>query len=105
MLPDICLHADSIKCVLAKKCKPRLHRLRVAIFNLNEPAESNPFKIFLALFVNEVASRDRPAFDNAGEGDGAGNREIEIVGCTNGEIGKKLDVMNTVGPQLEVAHG
>ena len=105
MLPDICLHADSIECVFAKKCKPCLHRLRVAIFDLDESAESYPFKIFLALFVNEVASRDRPAFDNAGEGDGTGNRKIEIVGCANCEIGKKFDVLNTVGPQLEVAHG
>lgn len=104
MLPDICLHADSIKCVFAKKCKPYLHRLRIAIFNLNKSTESDPFEVFLTLFVNEVTSRDRPAFDNAGERNGAGNREIEIVGCADGEIGKKFNVVNTVGAQLKVAH-
>lgn len=105
MLPDICFHTDSVKCMLAKECKPCLHYLRMAVLDLDESAKGDPLKVLLALFVNEVASRDRPAFDDARKRDGSRDRKIEIVCGTNGEIGKELHVSDTVGSQLEVTHG
>lgn len=105
MLPDICLHTNSVECMLAKKCQPCLDRLRVAVLDLDESAKGDPLKVLLALFMNEVASRDGPAFDDARERDGTRDGEIEIVCGTNGKVGKELDVLNTVGSQLEVTHG
>lgn len=96
VLPDICFHTHSVKCMLAKKRQPCLHCLWMAVLDLDESAKSDPLKILLALFVNEVASRDGPAFDDARKGNRSGDREIEVVSGTNGEIGKKLDVLNAV---------
>lgn len=105
MLPDVRLHTDSIECVLAKKSKPCLYCLWVAILNLNESAQGDTLEILLALLVDKVASQEGPAFDDAREGNGARDGEVEVVGGTNGEIGKEFYIVDTVGTQLEVTDG
>lgn len=91
--------------MLAKKGQPCLDCLWVAVLDLDESAEGDPLKILLALLVNKVAPGDGPAFDNARERNGSGDGEVEIVRGANGKVGKELDVLNTVGSQLEVTHG
>lgn len=105
MLPDVRLHPNSIECMLAKKSQPCLYCLWVTVLDLDESAESDALKILLALFVNKVASRDGPAFDDARKGNGARDGEVEVVSCANGEIGKEFYIVDTVGSQLEVTDG
>ena len=65
MFPDVGLHAHPIEGMLSQKSQPCLDSLRIAIFDLDEPTECYPLKIFLALLVYEVASRECPALHNA----------------------------------------
>lgn len=103
VFPDICLHTDSIKCVLPEKCKPCLHRLWVSILDLNQSTEGDSFEVLLTLLVHEVASGYGPAFNDAGERHRPGHREVEVVSGTNGKVREELHVTDAVGSQLKVA--
>lgn len=105
MLPNIRLHTDSVKCVFPKESKPCLYRLRVAVLDLNQPTEGDPLKVFLALLVHKVASRDGPAFDDARKRHGTGNGKVKIIGGADGEVGEEFHILNAVRSQLKVAHG
>jgi len=96
MLPNICLHTDSVKRVFPKESEPCLYRLRVAILDLNQPTESDSLKVFLALLMHKVASRDGPAFDHARKRHGAGNGKVKIIGGADGEVGEELHISNAV---------
>ncbi len=66
MLPYICLHSDTIECMLPDKGKPSLDNLGVTIFNLNQPAKGYAFKIFLTLLVYEITPWESPSLGNFG---------------------------------------
>lgn len=102
---NICLHTNSIKGVFPEKSEPSLHGLWAAILDLNQPAEGNSLEVFLALLVHEVASRNGPAFDEARQRHGTGDREVKVVGGTDGEVGEELDILDAVGSQLKIAYG
>lgn len=104
MLPDIGLHADTIKCVFPQESKPGLHCFWVSILNLDKPAEGDPLKILLALLVDEIASWDGPAFDDAWERDGTGDGEVEVIGSTDGEVGEELHIFDAVGSKLQITN-
>lgn len=103
MLPDICLHADSIEGVLPEKCEPGLHPLQMAVFDLNQTAKSYPLKILLALFVDEVTSDYGPAFNHARQRHRTGDGEVEIVGGAEGKVCEKIQILNAIRSQLKIA--
>ena len=103
MLPHIRLHPHAVKGMLAQKGQPDLHRLRVAVLDLNQPAQRDALKVLLALLVHEVRPRHRPALDDFGERGRSGGGQFEVVGGAHGEVGHEFDVANRVGAQLQVA--
>ena len=105
MLPHVGLHTNPVKGVLAEEGQPGLHRLRVTILDLNQTAEGDPLKVLLALLVDKVTADDGPALSDAGKRHGARDGEVEVVRSAEGKIGKELEVLNTVGAQLEIADG
>jgi hypothetical protein len=73
-----------------KEGQPCLDRLWVTILDLDQTAKRNPLKVLLALLVYEVTASHGPAFGDTGEGHGAGDGEVEVVGGTNGKVGEEL---------------
>jgi hypothetical protein len=97
VLPDVGLHTNSVEGVFPEESQPRLHGLRISIFDLNQSTESDSLEVLLALLVYEVTSRDGPTFDDARERNGSGDREVQIIRCADGEVGKKFHVFDAVG--------
>lgn len=88
-----------------KEGQPSLNRLRISILYLDKAAERNPLKVLLALLVDKVTASHGPAFGDTRKGYGAGHGEAEVVRSTEGEVGEELQILHTVGSQLEVANG
>jgi hypothetical protein len=76
--------------VFAKEGQPCLDCLRVTILDLDQTTKRNPLKVLLALLVYEVTAGHGPAFGDPGEGHGAGDGEVEVVGGTDGKVGEEL---------------
>jgi hypothetical protein len=90
--------------VFPKESQPCLDRLRVTILDLDQTTKRDPLKVLLALLVYEVTASHGPAFGDTGEGHGAGDGEVEVVGGTDGKVGEELQVLHAVGSQLKVAY-
>lgn len=105
VLPNIGLHADSMERMFPKEGQPSLNCLRISILDLDKTAECNPLKVLLALLVDKVTTSYSPAFDDTRKRHGSGDREAEVVRGTEGEVSEELQVLHTVGSQLEVANG
>lgn len=105
VLPNIGLHSNSIERMFPKEGQPSLNRLRISILYLDKAAERNPLKVLLALLVDKVTASHGPAFGDTRKGYGAGHGEAEVVRSTEGEVGEELQILHTVGSQLEVANG
>lgn len=105
VFPDIGLHTNSVKCMLAEEGQPNLHGSGVSILDLNESAKSDTFEVLLALLVHEVAPGDGPAFGDARERHRPRHGEVEVVSGADGEVREEFHIADTVGSQLEVADG
>ena len=75
----------------------------MSIFNLDQAPQRLPLKVLHALLEDEDAARDRPSFDELGQGHGSRGCEVEIVGRSQSEVGEDLQVAHAVGAELEVA--
>ena len=105
MFPDIGLHADAIKRMLPQEGQPSLYHIRMAILDLDESTKRYALKVLLALLVHEVASRERPPFNNARERDRPRDGKFQVIRSANGKVGEELHVSHTVRSQLQIAHG
>ena len=54
--------------------------------------------------MHEIASRDRPSLNYPGQGDGSGDRKIEVICGSNCKVGEKFDVTDAVRSELEGAN-
>ena len=88
-----------------QESQPRLHHIRVSVLDLYQPPHGDALEVLLRLLENEVGAWNCPAFDYAGEGNGAARAETHVVGCAHGEVGEEEEVADVVGAQLEVAGG
>lgn len=104
-LPNIGLHADTVVCMLLEEGKPKLDRFRVAVPDLNEAADCNSLEVLLGFLEDETAPWHGPTLGDARKWHRAKCREIQVVRCSKGKVGKELEVPEGVGPQLQVARG
>lgn len=104
-LPNVGLHTDTIVGMLLQEGQPQLHRLRVAVLDLDQSPECDTLKVFLRLLENEMRLGHGPALDHTRQGNGAEGRQAEVVGGAKGEVAEELEVADRIGPELEVARG
>ena len=52
-LPHVRLHTNPVVGVLLQKRQPKLHRLRVPVADLDQPAHGDALKVLLALLEDE----------------------------------------------------
>ena len=83
--------------------EPELHRLGVAVPDLDKAAQGNALVVLLRLLVDEMGPRDRPALDNARQGHGAKGGQAQVVGGAQGKVGEELEVGQSKGAQLQIA--
>lgn len=103
VFPDVCLHTDSVVCVLLEKSQPDLHGLGVSVANLQESPSRDTFKVLLALLENEMRLWHCPALGDLGQRYGAEGREAQVVSGPEGKVAEELQVRDAVGSELQVA--
>lgn len=91
--------------MLLQEGQPQLHRLRVAVLDLDQPPERDTLKVFLRLLENEMRLGHGPPLDHARKGHGAEGGQAKVVGGAEGEVAEELEVANRIGSELEIARG
>lgn len=100
VLPDVCLHTDTVVSVLLQETQPDLNNLGMAVLDLNQSPQRDTLKVFLTLLVDEVGSRNGPALGDFGKRNRTFGGQVEVVSGTQGKVGKEFEVADTVGAQL-----
>lgn len=105
ILPNIRLHSYAVVRMFPQKGQPQAHGFWVSILDLNQPPQRFSLKILLTLLMNEMRSRHSPSLYHSRQWYRSVCRQFEIICSAESEIGKELQIANTVRSELEIARG
>jgi hypothetical protein len=89
--------------MLLQEGQPDLDALGVSVPDLDESSQRHSLKVLLALLEDETTLRDSPALGDTRQRNGAESRQTEVVGRTQSEVAKELEVWYAVGTELDIA--